>query len=127
MVACLLICVCFGCISTVFERSRWWFGCPRCAIFIFGPFSNPTGFKLEPVCLKISKLVHWLSPVLLHMYVCGGVRLDLVQMYRRFHPAAEPALLMFFGLFFFCSWVGYYIYYIIFNPACSRKQGPGSS
>lgn len=45
------------------------------------------------------------------MPVCVCFRLDLVQMYYGFHPAAEPDLLMFLG-FFAAGWAVTLTYYV---------------
>lgn len=41
------------------------------------------------------------------MCVYVWVRVDLVQMYHRFHPAAELALLMYLGLYLQLGWLLY--------------------
>lgn len=65
------------------------------------PFLFFGGFKLEPVYLNRAA---WLFPLLLNVCVCLWVRLYLVQMYRTFHPAAEPAFLMLLAHLFAAGW-----------------------
>lgn len=70
--ACLSVCrVCFGWSLRYFKGHDGGLAAPDVPHLFSVPFLNPTGFKLEPVCLKISQLVLWLFPVLLHVCVCG--------------------------------------------------------